>query len=209
MLRSRRARAGCTGRSASIADGAHWCDALQRARLVTRAQAAVFKSAERAGNLAWALEEMADSSVRRAVLPRQAALNVLFPALILVCGIGVMFVAVGMLLPLFDLISNIDMNATALHKRRRRRGLSMTEMVVTVAITTVAMVGAVRSCRWPTAKARHGGEPSPGLPGSGQHHGTGHDAALGENRPRRMNAAFELSEACRQTLPDAKLHVRS
>jgi Tfp pilus assembly protein PilV len=36
------------------------------------------------------------------------------------------------------------MNATSLSKRRRRDGLSMTEMVVTVAITTVAMVGGVQ-----------------------------------------------------------------
>ena len=74
---------------------------------MTRAQATVFKSAERAGNLAWALDEMADSSIRRASLRAQAALNVLFPGLILVCGMGVMFVAVGMLLPLFSLISKL------------------------------------------------------------------------------------------------------
>jgi type II secretory pathway component PulF len=90
-----------------VTNGAHWCDALQRARLVTRAQATVFKSAERAGNLAWALDEMADSSIRRDSLRAQAALNVLFPSLILVCGMGVMFVAVGVLLPLFSLISKL------------------------------------------------------------------------------------------------------
>ena len=55
-----------------MSDGAHWCDALQRARLVTGAQSAVFKSAERTGNLAWALTEMADSTVRRAAQRAQA-----------------------------------------------------------------------------------------------------------------------------------------
>lgn len=87
-----------------LTDGAHWCDALQRARLLTRAQAAVLKAAERAGNLAWALEEMADSAVRRSALRAQAVLNVLFPGIILVFGLGVMVAAVGILLPLFDLI---------------------------------------------------------------------------------------------------------
>lgn len=100
-------RARLYGAIRQLVDGAHWCDALQRARLVTRAQATVFKSAERAGNLAWALDEMADSSVRRAALRAQAALNVLFPAMILVFGLGVMFVAVGMLMPLFDLITKL------------------------------------------------------------------------------------------------------
>lgn len=87
-----------------LVDGAHWCDALQHARLVSRAQAAVFKSAERAGNLAWALEEMADSSVRHASLRAEALLNVLFPGAILVFGLGIMFVAVALMLPLFQLI---------------------------------------------------------------------------------------------------------
>jgi type II secretory pathway component PulF len=90
-----------------LTDGAHWCDALQHARLLTRAQAAVLKAAERAGNLAWALEEMADSAVRRTVLRAQAVLNVLFPGAILVFGLGVMFAAVSILLPLFDLINKL------------------------------------------------------------------------------------------------------
>ena len=81
-------RARLYGAIRQLVDGAHWCDALQHARLVTRAQATVFKSAERAGNLAWALEEMADSSVRRVALRAQAALNVLFPGCILAVRFG-------------------------------------------------------------------------------------------------------------------------
>jgi type II secretory pathway component PulF len=88
-----------------IAGGAHWCDALQQARLVNRPQAAVFKSAERAGNLAWALDEMSDSTVRRTTYRAQLALNFLFPVMVLGFGMCVFFVAVAMLLPLFKLIS--------------------------------------------------------------------------------------------------------
>ncbi|MHB8969846.1 MAG: type II secretion system F family protein [Pirellulaceae bacterium] len=87
-----------------IADGNHWCDALQHVGFVTQAQAAVFKSAERAGNLAWALEEMADATVRRSSYRTQAALNFVFPLLILGCGMCVLFVALAMSLPLFSLI---------------------------------------------------------------------------------------------------------
>ena len=90
-----------------IADGNHWCDALQHVGFVTQAQAAVFKSAERAGNLAWALEEMADSTVRRSSYRAQAALNFAFPLLILGCGMCVLFVALGMSLPLFSLIQKL------------------------------------------------------------------------------------------------------
>ncbi|MHB0956959.1 MAG: type II secretion system F family protein [Pirellulaceae bacterium] len=90
-----------------IAEGAHWCDALQKAGFVTRAQSGVFKSAERAGNLAWALEEMADSTVRRSSYRAQAALNFLFPLMVLGCGMCVLFVALGILMPLFSLISSL------------------------------------------------------------------------------------------------------
>jgi type II secretory pathway component PulF len=88
-----------------IAGGSHWCDALQRAGLVTSAHAAVFKSAERAGNLTWALEEMADRLLHRAALRARAVVHVGFPVLIGMVGGLVFFVAVGLLLPLFSLIS--------------------------------------------------------------------------------------------------------
>ena len=105
--RSPRARHRLHAAIRQIADGSHWCEALQHAGFVTRAQSGVFKSAERAGNLAWALEEMADGTVRRTSYRMQAALNFLFPLLILGCGLCVLFVAVAMLLPLFTLISGL------------------------------------------------------------------------------------------------------
>ncbi len=87
-----------------IEDGERWCESLGQVGLVRRSETALFQAAERAGNLAWALEEMADSSVRRATYRMRAALNVLFPATVLMFGGCVFFIALGLMLPLFSLI---------------------------------------------------------------------------------------------------------
>ena len=189
-----------------MTNGAHWCDALQRARLVTRAQATVFKSAERAGNLAWALDEMADSSIRRASPPCPSGTECRVSRADSrvrdgrdVCGRRCV---AATLFTHFE----IDMNATSLRKRRRRHGLSMTEMVVTVAITTVAMVGGVqimslasRQCQMVENRRLAGLE-------------AGNIMEQIMARPWEEIApgevsTFELSDACRQALPDAKLRV--
>ena len=88
-----------------IAEGIHWCSALEQAGFITSAQRNVLATAERAGNLAWALEEMADSTIRRAAQRSRAVLSVLFPLLVVGFGFSVLVVAVGMLAPLFNLIS--------------------------------------------------------------------------------------------------------
>ena len=64
----------------------------------------MFQAAERTGNLAWALDEMADSTLRRSAYRMRAALNVALPALLVAFGGLVLCFAVGMLLPLFSLI---------------------------------------------------------------------------------------------------------
>lgn len=84
--------------------GADWCDSLRRVGLVRRPESVVFKAAERTGNLAWALDEMADSSVRRTAYRLRAWLGVAFPAAVLAVGACIFLVALGILLPLFSLI---------------------------------------------------------------------------------------------------------
>jgi len=84
--------------------GADWCDSLRRVGLVRRPESVVFKAAERTGNLAWALEEMADSSVRRTAYRLRAWLSVAFPAAVLAVGACVFLIAMGVLMPLFSLI---------------------------------------------------------------------------------------------------------
>jgi type II secretory pathway component PulF len=91
-----------------IEAGADWCDSLWRAGLMRQAECAVFQAAERAGNLAWALDEMADSSVRRLAYRIQRWLSVLFPAVILTFGACVGFVAFSLLAPLVCLIQGLS-----------------------------------------------------------------------------------------------------
>ena len=67
-----------------------------------------FELRSAAGNLAWALEEMADSSVRCAAYRLRAWLNVLFPAVVIVFGGCVFFIALGILMPLFALIPGLS-----------------------------------------------------------------------------------------------------
>jgi type II secretory pathway component PulF len=90
-----------------IGDGAIWQDALWKVGLLSRAEGRLLASAERAKNLAWALDEMADSKSRRSAYRIRAWISVLFPVSILSFGSVVMFVAVGLMLPLFKLVSDL------------------------------------------------------------------------------------------------------
>jgi type II secretory pathway component PulF len=76
--------------------------------LIRGAEAAVFQAAERAGNLAWALDEMANSNIRRLTYRLRAWLNVLFPLLVLVFGGCVLVIGVGILQPLFQMIASLS-----------------------------------------------------------------------------------------------------
>jgi type II secretory pathway component PulF len=87
--------------------GEDWCESLRRVRLIANADAAVLKAAQRVGNLAWALDEMADSSLRRWAYRLRAVLNVVFPLLLLAIGIFVMLIVIGLFLPLIKLIEGL------------------------------------------------------------------------------------------------------
>ncbi|MEE8451059.1 MAG: type II secretion system F family protein [Thermoguttaceae bacterium] len=83
--------------------GADWCDSLAKRGLVTRADRAVLQAAQTAGNLPWALREMADSGRRRLALRLQAWVQVAYPPVILTLGAFVAFVVVALFLPLIHL----------------------------------------------------------------------------------------------------------
>lgn len=84
--------------------GAEWCTCLQGTGFIGAADASVLRAAERAGNLTWALEEMADSALRRQALWLMALLQVLFPAALLVIGLFVFIFVCGLFMPLVSLI---------------------------------------------------------------------------------------------------------
>jgi type II secretory pathway component PulF len=89
------------------AGGVDWTQAMRAYGLIGQADAAVLKAAERAGNLAWALEEMADRALRREIYRVQVLLQVLFPLALLAVAALVFLFVVGLFLPLVTLIESL------------------------------------------------------------------------------------------------------
>lgn len=94
--------------AASVEQGRNPWESLHSVGLIKRVDATVLKAAEKVGNLEWALREMAASSNRRFALRVRAAVNVLFPALLLFLGFCVMFIAVALFLPMVDLLGSLS-----------------------------------------------------------------------------------------------------
>jgi len=90
--------------SGRIAQGGDWCQSLRQTGLIGSADAAVLAAGQRAGNLEWALEEMADSAVRRQTYWVQLLTQILFPVLLLVLAALIFIFVVGVFLPLVSLI---------------------------------------------------------------------------------------------------------
>jgi type II secretory pathway component PulF len=87
--------------------GHDWVDALWRFGLITRTDLALLESARRAGNLPWALRELADGSARRLGYRLQAIGQIALTLLLLTLGAFVGLVAVAYFLPLVRLIESL------------------------------------------------------------------------------------------------------
>jgi type II secretory pathway component PulF len=87
--------------------GESWITALQSQGLIRVTDAELLRSADRAGNLGWALKELANSGERRFAYRVQAFSQILFPIVVLMTG-GVVFVfAVAYFSPIVQLIEGI------------------------------------------------------------------------------------------------------
>lgn len=93
--------------SSRIDRGADWCESLRAAGIIRRPESTLFKTAERVGNLDWTLEEMANSGVRRAAYRIRVWISVLFPVALLTLGALVLFITVGILMPLIAMIQGL------------------------------------------------------------------------------------------------------
>jgi type IV pilus assembly protein PilC len=91
----------------SVAAGADWRDALLKARVITRAEHGLLKTAEQVGNLPWALRAIANRREKRAVYRLAIALQVLYPLTILLLGAFVGFYAVALFIPIVQLIQGL------------------------------------------------------------------------------------------------------
>jgi type II secretory pathway component PulF len=93
--------------SQDVDRGGDWCESLLQRGLMRQADQTVLQAAQRVGNLAWALVEMADSNRRRLNYRMYALVQLLFPPVVLAMGLIVMFVVVSLFLPLLTLISKL------------------------------------------------------------------------------------------------------
>jgi type II secretory pathway component PulF len=87
-----------------IEAGMSWPESLRLTGLIAPADIAVLSAGERVGNLHWALEEMADSALRRQIYSIQVALQILFPMALFAVGMMVFFFVTGFFLPIISLI---------------------------------------------------------------------------------------------------------
>jgi len=92
----------------NIAAGIDWLASLRQARLINQTDAALLAAAVRVGNLDWALEEIAESVMRRQIYWLQSLLEVLFPITLVAMGGVVCFFVVGLFLPLISLIQGLS-----------------------------------------------------------------------------------------------------
>jgi type II secretory pathway component PulF len=87
--------------------GQSWAESLADQGLLRRSELAVLASAERVGNLTWALRDVADGIERRFALRLQRWLEIILPLLVLVAGGVVMFIIVALFIPLVSLITRL------------------------------------------------------------------------------------------------------
>ena len=103
----RRVRVKLQRAAQRMEQGGDWCESLRHVGLMRDAESVVFQAAGRAGNLAWALDELADSRVRRSTYRLRAFVNVAFPAVLAVFGGFVLVMALGLLAPLLALLQRL------------------------------------------------------------------------------------------------------
>ncbi len=88
--------------------GADWRDALRNARIITKAEQSLLKTAEQVGNLPWALRQVAHRREKLAVYWLAARLQVLYPLIIILLGAFVGFYAISLFLPIVQLVHGLS-----------------------------------------------------------------------------------------------------
>jgi protein transport protein HofC len=87
-----------------VRQGADWIDALWRSGIIRAADAEVLASASSVGNLAWALRELAETIERRQAIRLRAAVQTIFPLLVIMMGVLIGFLALAYFAPLVKVI---------------------------------------------------------------------------------------------------------
>jgi type II secretory pathway component PulF len=87
--------------------GADWKESLAAASLIKRADIPLLATAERAGNLAWVLQFLADQKARLLVFRWKAFEQITFPMVIVAIGLAVGIFCVAIFVPLVSLIESL------------------------------------------------------------------------------------------------------
>lgn len=91
-----------------VEQGEPLADSLRRGKLLPRAMVPLVQAAERLGNLPWALGELS-TSLANGMIRRLRRLSILiFPLVLIAVGSLVAFLALGMFLPLIDLMARLN-----------------------------------------------------------------------------------------------------
>jgi protein transport protein HofC len=91
-----------------VAAGTDWRDAFLNARLINEAEHALLNTAEKVGNLPWALREIAARREKLMLYRFANRLQIVYPLIILLLGSFVAFYAISLFIPLVKLISGLS-----------------------------------------------------------------------------------------------------
>lgn len=92
----------------SVNSGEEFTEALRRQSLLRRSAARVIQSAQRAGNVDWALDEMADTTVRRLQSRLRALMRILLPGMVLLVALPIAAIAIAIFHPLSILVGGLS-----------------------------------------------------------------------------------------------------
>ncbi len=95
------------GAAETVSAGGDWRDALHKVRLITSAELSLLKTAEQVGNLPWALRAIAGRREKRSIYRLAIALQLLYPAAILMLGAVVAFFVISLFIPIVVLIRGL------------------------------------------------------------------------------------------------------
>jgi type II secretory pathway component PulF len=90
-----------------LSGGADVWKALRDRTLIGPADAAILESANRVGNLPWALREAAEGAARRSLLRIQGWIHFLTTLVVLALGVSVLVLVTAFFLPLVTLIESL------------------------------------------------------------------------------------------------------
>jgi len=94
--------------ASEVAEGVEWPVALRNANLINDAELGLVNTAEKVGNLPWALREIATRREKQLVYRFANRLQVLYPLIILLLGLFVGFYAISLFVPIVKLIGGLS-----------------------------------------------------------------------------------------------------